>query len=34
MNVMSLSAQKEERRREDQPETEMEEEPAESNTGE
>ncbi|KAM6208850.1 uncharacterized protein WM294_017813 [Sarcoramphus papa] len=32
MNVMSLSAQKEERRREDQPETEMEEEPAESNT--
>ncbi|GAB0185133.1 zinc finger protein 777-like [Grus japonensis] len=32
MNVMSLSAQKEELRREDQPETEMEEDPAESNS--
>ncbi|NXS74244.1 ZN398 protein, partial [Pandion haliaetus] len=34
MNVMSLSAQKEQRRGEDQPETEMEEDPAESNTEE
>ncbi|NXV86871.1 ZN783 protein, partial [Calonectris borealis] len=34
MNVMSLSAQKEELRREDQPETEMEEDPAESSTKE
>ncbi|XP_029863988.1 zinc finger protein 777-like isoform X8 [Aquila chrysaetos chrysaetos] len=34
MNVMSLSAQKGQRRREDQPETEMEEDPAESNTEE
>ncbi|XP_075603078.1 uncharacterized protein LOC104639729 [Balearica regulorum gibbericeps] len=34
MNVMSLSAQKEELRREDQPETEMEEDPAESNSEE
>ncbi|NXJ57555.1 ZN783 protein, partial [Spizaetus tyrannus] len=34
MNVMSLSAQKGQRRREDQPETEMEEGPAESNTKE
>ncbi|NXU27607.1 ZN398 protein, partial [Thalassarche chlororhynchos] len=34
MNVMSLSAQKEELRREDQPETEMEEDPAESSTAE
>ncbi|KAM9288256.1 uncharacterized protein FYN16_008032 [Cariama cristata] len=34
MNVMSLSAQKQELRREDQPETEMDEDPAESNTEE
>ncbi|NXT43782.1 ZN783 protein, partial [Pelecanoides urinatrix] len=34
MNVMSLSAQKEELRREDQPETAMEEDPAESSTKE
>ncbi|NWH48293.1 ZN783 protein, partial [Fregata magnificens] len=34
MNVMSLSVQKEELRREDQPETEMEEDPAESSTEE
>ncbi|KAM7123409.1 uncharacterized protein J5F26_001462 [Ciconia maguari] len=34
MNVMSLSAQKAELRREDQPETEMEEDPAESSTEE
>ncbi|NXJ35556.1 ZN783 protein, partial [Ciconia maguari] len=34
MNVMSLSAQKVELRREDQPETEMEEDPAESSTEE
>ncbi|KFP94110.1 hypothetical protein N329_06333, partial [Haliaeetus albicilla] len=34
MNVMSLSAQKGQQHREDQPETEMEEDPAESNTEE
>ncbi|KFV94494.1 hypothetical protein N327_08575, partial [Fulmarus glacialis] len=34
MNVMSLSAQKEELRREDEPETEMEDDPAESSTKE
>ncbi|NXW24783.1 ZN783 protein, partial [Circaetus pectoralis] len=34
MNVMSLNAQKGQQRREDQPETEMEEDPAESNTEE